>query len=174
VITPTIIRSYPDPPRCPVFSHQWLIREAARATSAAPTYFPPLNLGDGYSFKDAGAFGFNNPTSLVLKEAEQIPEFVGRPIGCVVSLGTGLASLARPVGPSDLSPTTDPEITTQHIIGRTLENARKLFRTPREAGGRLRQLRDDLVATATNTEVTHHSVFWDLFGFVPFQRKFLI
>ena len=148
-------------------SHQWLIREAARATSAAPTYFPPLNLGSGYTFVDAGAFGFNNPTTLVLKEAELIPEFAGRSIGCVVSIGTGLASLARAVGPSTLNPINDLDITTQTIIQRTLQNAKKLFKTPREAYDRLKQLRDDLVATATNTETTHHSVFWDLHGFVP-------
>ena len=169
VITPTIIRSYPDPPRSTVFSHEWLIREAARATSAAPTYFPPLNLGNGYTFVDAGAFGFNNPTSLMLKEAEQIPEFAGRSIGCVVSIGTGLASLARAVGPTSLNSTPDPDITTQRIVQRTLQNAKKLFKTPREAYDRLKRLRDDLIATATNTEATHHSVFWDLRGCVILQ-----
>jgi Patatin-like phospholipase len=176
VITPTIIRSYPDPPRSTVFSHQWLIREAARATSAAPTYFPPLNLGNGYTFKDAGAFGFNNPTSLVLKEAEQIPEFDGRSIGCVVSIGTGLANLARAVGPSNSNTIADPDITTQpgQIIQRTLLNAKKLFKTPSEAYDRLKRLRDDLVATATNTETTHHSVYWDLRGCVPSQSTSLI
>ena len=167
VITPTIIQSYPDPPRSTVFSYQWLVREAARATSAVPTYFPPLNLGSGYTFKDAGAFGFNNPTSLVLKEAGQIPEFDGWPIGCLVSIGTGLASLARAVGPSNLNTIVDPNITTQPIIQRTLQNAKKLFKTPSEAYDRLKRLRDDLVATATNTETTHHSVYWDLRGCVP-------
>ena len=158
-----------------MFSHRWLIQEAARATSAAPTYFPPLNLGSGYTFKDSGAFGFNNPAALVLKEAEQIPEFYGRTIGCVVSLGTGLASLARPVGPVSYSIVeSDARMQGTRIIQRTLESAKSLFRTPSEAYDRLKQLKDDLVATATNAEATHHSLFWTLRECVNFPSACLI
>ena len=112
----------------------------------------------------------------MLKEAEQIPEFNGRSIGCVVSIGTGLANLARAVGPSNSNTIADPDITTQpgQIIQRTLLNAKKLFKTPSEAYDRLKRLRDDLVATATNTETTHHSVYWDLRGCVPSQSTSLI
>lgn len=169
VRTPTIIRSYSDPPQSAIFSHEWLIHEAARATSAAPTYFPPLNLGGGYTFIDAGAFGFNNPTSIVLEEAELIPEFSGRSIGCVVSLGTGLASLARATGPSKGSNSNLISDAEQRFSQRTLENAKFFFRTPREALVRLKQLKDDLVATATNTGTVDNIVFKDLRRCVPFQ-----
>lgn len=139
-----------------------MVWEAARATSAAPAYFPPLNLSGGYSFKDAGAFAFNNPTSLVLKEAELIPEFNGRPIGCVVSLGTGLTSLARPMGPSSYESANAGDTKARNLVTRTLDNAKKFVNTPNAAYDRLKQLKDDLVAVATNTEVTHHSAFWNL------------
>jgi hypothetical protein len=139
-----------------------LIREAARATSAAPSYFPPLHLNGGYSFKDAGAFGFNNPTSIVLKEAERVPEFNGRPIGCVVSLGTGLTSLARLAGPLSFESTSAGDGKAQKLVTLTLDNAKKFFKTPNMAYDRLKQFKDDLVAVATNTEVTHHSVFGNL------------
>lgn len=158
MVIPTILRSYRDPPRATVSSRRWLIREAARATSAAPAYFPPLDLGRGYIFKDAGAFGFNNPTSLVLNEAQQIPEFNGRIIGCVVSLGTGLTMLARKTGPT-FTLTNESERKAQQLMTRASENAKKMFRAPQVAYDRLKQLKDDLVATATNTEVTHNSVF---------------
>ncbi|KAG6373271.1 acyl transferase/acyl hydrolase/lysophospholipase [Boletus reticuloceps] len=71
----------------------WTIREAARATSATPMYFAPLEIGS-QAFQDAAASGFNNPTLEVLAEAalrwsREEPEFV------VISLGTGLTSLLR-------------------------------------------------------------------------------
>jgi hypothetical protein len=172
VATPTILRSYPDPPQRPAASREWLIREAARATSAAPTYFPPLDVGGGYKFVDAGAFGFNNPTSLVLREAEQIPEFRGRRIGCIVSLGTGLVMFARPVGPS-LSSANEVDSKAQRLV----ENAKKTFKAPKVAYDRLKKLTDDLVSVATNTEQSHHSFYWatceydDFSEFVPYQTN---
>jgi hypothetical protein len=164
VIAPTILRTYPDPPQSTMSSHKWLIKEAARATSAAPTYFPPFDLGGGYVFKDAGAFGFNNPASLVLKEAEQIPQFRGRSVGCVLSLGTGLAMLARPNGPSNILSTSEADKNANLLVERALANAKKLFKTPNTAYRSLTQLTGDLVNVATNTEVTHNSVYWTTRG----------
>jgi predicted acylesterase/phospholipase RssA len=64
------------------------IWEACRATSAAPTYFPRMKIGD-CEYVDGG-LGFNNPVLLLLAEAAS---FFGkaRPIGCLVTLGTGMA-----------------------------------------------------------------------------------
>lgn len=59
------------------------IWEAARATSAAPTFFSPIKIGD--TMYGDGGTGYNNPTSEAIAEAISI-----RPIGCVVSIGTGL------------------------------------------------------------------------------------
>ncbi|KAI1094217.1 hypothetical protein F5B19DRAFT_490645 [Rostrohypoxylon terebratum] len=69
------------------------IWEAARATSAAATFFDPITIGR-QTFVD-GATGNNNPIRQVLDEAKLIwPGAVslGR-IQCIVSVGTGVPSL---------------------------------------------------------------------------------
>ncbi|EGS18081.1 uncharacterized protein CTHT_0060960 [Thermochaetoides thermophila DSM 1495] len=66
------------------------IWQAARATTAASIYFKPEVLGNGKEdqpFIDA-AIGANNPVEYLLKEA--VRHFgSGKPLGCVVSIGTG-------------------------------------------------------------------------------------
>ena len=62
------------------------IWEAARATSAAPTFFEPISIG-GILYADAGT-GWNNPTIEAIAEAHKI--WPNRPIGCLLSIGTGL------------------------------------------------------------------------------------
>jgi hypothetical protein len=78
------------------------IWEAARATTAASTFFKPQILGKGPSARpyiDA-AIGVNNPVEYLLPEA--VKEFgSGRRFGCVVSIGTGTRGdvrLERSVG----------------------------------------------------------------------------
>lgn len=68
------------------FAFPGLIWEAARATSAAPTFFEPIVI-DGEIFGDGGV-GWNNPTEEAIAEARQV--WPNRPIGCLVSIGTGL------------------------------------------------------------------------------------
>ena len=65
---------------------QGRIWEVARATSAAPTFFSPIYIGD-VRYGDGGT-GWNNPTKEAIAEAHNI--WPNRPIGCVVSIGTGL------------------------------------------------------------------------------------
>jgi len=62
------------------------IWEAARATSAAPTFFESIEIGRAQPFIDGG-LGWNNPSRLVLDEANAL--FGARPIGCLVSIGAG-------------------------------------------------------------------------------------
>jgi len=63
--------------------------EAARATSAAPTFFRPINIkppNPGIDWVDGG-LGYNNPAQLAHDEAERIwPDSTSC---CLVSLGTG-------------------------------------------------------------------------------------
>jgi len=66
------------------------IWEAARATSAAPTFFKHIKIGNKQPFIDGG-LGCNNPTKLVLDEAKVV--FPSRQIGCLVSIGTGQAEI---------------------------------------------------------------------------------
>ncbi|KAJ1307827.1 hypothetical protein OPQ81_001909 [Rhizoctonia solani] len=67
------------------------IWEAGRATSAAPSYFPPIKLKDEHgqlrSYIDGG-LGYNNPSKELLNEAREVfgP---GHTIGCFLSIGTG-------------------------------------------------------------------------------------
>ncbi|PPQ86546.1 hypothetical protein CVT25_007204 [Psilocybe cyanescens] len=63
------------------------IWEAARATSAAPTYFPRIQLDD-YEYVDGGV-GFNNPVLLLMGEARLHFGFA-RPFECLVTIGTGM------------------------------------------------------------------------------------
>jgi len=62
------------------------IWEAARATSAAPTFFERIEIGRKQPFIDGG-LGRNNPSQVVLDEAKAL--FGARKIGCLVSIGTG-------------------------------------------------------------------------------------
>lgn len=64
----------------------YLMRDVARATSAAPTYFPPLLAGEEV-LVDGGVLA-NNPTMCALAEWKKLSEDLdARPI--VVSIGTG-------------------------------------------------------------------------------------
>ncbi|KAG9047584.1 hypothetical protein FS837_001900 [Tulasnella sp. UAMH 9824] len=62
------------------------IWEAARATFCTPSLFPDVQV-DGIYYSDGG-MGYNNPTKLVLQEAQSLwgPD---QEIGCLLSLGTG-------------------------------------------------------------------------------------
>ena len=62
------------------------VLQAARATTAAPTYFPPEEIEDD-QYVDGG-IGYNNPAEEALREARRI--WPTREIGCLVSVGTGL------------------------------------------------------------------------------------
>ena len=66
------------------------IWEAARATSAAPTFFKRIRIGDPgleEDFVDAGV-GCNNPVRYLIQEAER--EFgPDKQVACIVSIGTG-------------------------------------------------------------------------------------
>jgi hypothetical protein len=67
-----------------------MIWQAARATTAASSFFKPQKLGSGPTAQDYidAAIGVNNPVEYLLKEA--VDEFgSGRRLGCVVSIGTG-------------------------------------------------------------------------------------
>lgn len=71
---------------------------AARATTAAPTYFAPIRAEDKL-FQD-GALLANNPTHVALHEATRI--FANREVGVVVSVGTGRCPWESDLGTSTL------------------------------------------------------------------------
>lgn len=61
------------------------IRDALRAATAAPTLFTPITLRN--QLLCDGALISNNPTAVAIHEAAAL--FPGRPLECVVSVGTG-------------------------------------------------------------------------------------
>ena len=88
---PEIFRSYPTVGRDSIKCEIW---EAARATSAAPTFFKEVKIriegGTTLHFVDGG-LKCNNPVDIVMEEAEKL--FGGdQSVGCIVSLGSGLKS----------------------------------------------------------------------------------
>jgi hypothetical protein len=82
--SPVLMRTYNNLPSTEAF--EATIWQAARATSAAPTFFKPITIND-VRYADGGT-GYNNPTQLAIDEAYAIWE--NRPIGCLISIGTGL------------------------------------------------------------------------------------
>ncbi|KAJ7434403.1 hypothetical protein FB451DRAFT_289523 [Mycena latifolia] len=83
---PELFRSY-DTPEEPAFDCK--IWEAARATSATPGLFKPMEIGSGGVRPRyiGGCVGHNNPTSLVVAEARHI--YPSQPVVLVVSIGSG-------------------------------------------------------------------------------------
>ncbi|KAI9685284.1 MAG: hypothetical protein M1822_004657 [Bathelium mastoideum] len=71
--------------------HTTKIWEALRATSAAPTFFEEISFGKPQMTYLDGGVGFNNPCAEVDYAAKSLWE--GRPIGCIVSVGTGLQTI---------------------------------------------------------------------------------
>ncbi|KIW04623.1 uncharacterized protein PV09_04370 [Verruconis gallopava] len=98
--TPQLLRSYvaphdgPQPP-CTIW-------QAARATSAAPTYFKPIDIGGDPPTRCVdGGMKFNNPSIHALNEARDYwgkrrrldPAVCG--VGLFLSIGTGMAKVNR-------------------------------------------------------------------------------
>ncbi|KAF8573609.1 FabD/lysophospholipase-like protein [Ramaria rubella] len=83
---PRLFRTYETPKYATFNCTIW---EAARATSAAPTFFKRIVIGPPGSSEHYidGGIGCNNPIKQVLEEAEVI--FPGRKVACIISIGTG-------------------------------------------------------------------------------------
>jgi len=85
---PRLFRTYRVPKNQ---SFDCTIWEAARATTAAPTFFKAIEIGGPGSkerFIDGG-LGRNNPIGQVFEEAELV--FPDRHVACAISIGTGQA-----------------------------------------------------------------------------------
>lgn len=91
--TPRLFRTYTvrenQSPNCTIW-------EAARATSAAPTFFKRISIGEGglkEEFIDGG-LGCNNPVKQLLQEAgSQFNR--NQHVACIVNIGTGQANTIK-------------------------------------------------------------------------------
>jgi patatin-like phospholipase/acyl hydrolase len=94
--------NYPD-----FIGQNELISNVALATSAAPIYFPALNL-NGHVYIDGGVYD-NNPADFGRTLAQMIKPTATRT--CILSLGTGLGEEGfDPGNPSIADPRVDPQI----------------------------------------------------------------
>ena len=106
------------------------IWEAARATSAAPTFFKRIVIGQNKQPYIDGGLGCNNPSQLILNEARALFG-AARHIGCLVSIGTGQAKVTdikkpgffQQILPTDVIDalkkiTTDCDTTHQEMLRR--------------------------------------------------------
>jgi predicted acylesterase/phospholipase RssA len=83
-----LLRSYKNPRMSNFLYDECRVWEACRATSAATTFFEPIQIGKyGQKFVD-GAVRYNNPIQLVAREAEHL--WPGRD-QLILSIGTGSA-----------------------------------------------------------------------------------
>jgi predicted acylesterase/phospholipase RssA len=80
--------SWNDIDDCPIW-------QSCRATSAAPTLFPPMVIGKPPTAFVDGGLGYNNPIWPLVDEARHI--WPNRDIGCLVSIGTGML-VSRDIG----------------------------------------------------------------------------
>ena len=81
----TLLRSYMSPTS---EGHECTIWQAARATSAAPTYFSPIQFGNPPAKYCDGGMRNNNPINQALWEAQAIWG-TNADIHCILSIGTG-------------------------------------------------------------------------------------
>ncbi|KAJ7077531.1 FabD/lysophospholipase-like protein [Mycena belliarum] len=121
-----LFRTYDSPNEPAATCAIW---QAARATSAAPTFFKRIELGKPPQPFIDGGLGRNNPTSALLDEAKVV--FPNRRIACVVSIGTGQLkgpTIPKPSGIQRFFPTdvveamikiaTECETTHEEIVKR--------------------------------------------------------
>jgi len=73
------------------------IWQACRATSAAPTFFPPMEIGRPPIAYVDGGLGYNTPIRALLDESSHI--WPDKTIGCILSVGTGVP-VSRDIGPT--------------------------------------------------------------------------
>ena len=69
------------------------IWQAARATSAAPLYFPSVRFGKPPANYVDGGLNYNNPVRSLYDEAKHIWGKSRREIKCIISIGTGVPPL---------------------------------------------------------------------------------
>jgi predicted acylesterase/phospholipase RssA len=111
--------------------------EAARATTAAPLFFEPVELTASKTTFSDGAVRANNPIDQLASEARRLwPE---RSIGCLVSLGTGIKGIKgfdpkksrlHEVLQSLAEITTDAH--TKHLDFRDTEEGKRLRKKPQK------------------------------------------
>ncbi|KAH7304220.1 acyl transferase/acyl hydrolase/lysophospholipase [Rhexocercosporidium sp. MPI-PUGE-AT-0058] len=140
----TNLTSYPSERWPSERLHSVKIWEAARATSAASTFFDPIAVGtDREVFLD-GATGANNPVRQVASEARDVWSLknIGDDLQCFISIGTGVPSVKafgstlKTVVETLKDMSTETERTAESFLQEhtDLDSDRRLFRFNVEQG----------------------------------------
>jgi Patatin-like phospholipase len=167
---PTIFRSYPvrgDPQtRCPIW-------QAARATTAAPTFFMSMSIGNPSIRYIDGGLGHNNPSQLALTEARRI--WGQDSTVYLLSVGTGHQS-ATSIDDTKLEKDMDTQITLFNKIKSSLPDLglkvpgwKTAKNIPRGTLALLK-MANALSNIATNTEIVHDQIQGSANGKFPYFR----
>lgn len=137
------------------------LSEALRATTAAPVYFDAFVDSGGEAFCD-GSVLMNNPTSVAIHEARYLwPE---RPLGVVVSVGTGSFSMDTEAKHSSTAAVLK-KAERVHVSNGADQNAHVDAGSPdeRRRGSMALRVARAVLESATDTESIHHTLE-DLLG----------
>jgi len=155
---PTILRSYNVEG---VSRSKCAIWEAARATSATPSFFKPMTINNPpppITYVDGG-LGYNNPSQLALVEAQRI--WKNKNV-CLVSIGTGQQSAASVVTESQLENNLDSQRSFFKVVQSSLSalasNNIPYWKTAKNIPPgilALLKMAGGLTSIVTNTEAVH-------------------
>lgn len=148
------------------------IWQAARATSAAPSFLDPIHIeipAPGGWYLDGG-LRYNNPSQLALEEAKRIWPRVKR--FCLVSIGTGRQSNVEFVNIKDVEP---PKQKTKSTISRMLMKVpgSSVIRTVKNAPGGAKELINigrACVEMSTTSAPVHEATVRAANGTDPYTR----
>ena len=168
---PTIFRSYivqGEPrTRCPIW-------EAARATTAAPTFFKSMSIGTPPIQYVDGGLGANNPSRLALRECRSIwgPDTKV----CLLSIGTGHQRATSVVNESQLETNFETQQSMFQAIrsSLSLEASRiPVWKTAKNIPAgvlALLKMANALQSVATDTESIHETLQSEAEGKFPYFR----
>lgn len=136
---PTVLTSYASGRWSVDLLDSVTIWQAARATSAATSFFTPIQIGRFHETFLDGATGANNPINVVWNEAQEIwkpTNNLDKHIQCLISIGTGEPNVAdfggslKSIIGTLKSMATETERTAEEFIRRntTLHSNRRYFR----------------------------------------------
>ena len=119
-------------------NYKCTIWEAASATAAAPMFFEAVKFKSGGETWCDGGLHRNNPINVALAERELETDWKDKPIGCVLSLGTGAPQIKEVSGnlakflKGSIEIMTDAEKIADEFaiskVGRELADSRRYFR----------------------------------------------
>lgn len=170
---PAIFRSYSvdGEPRT-----KCAIWQAARATTAAPTFFKPMEIDNPrppIRYVDGG-LGNNNPSQLALAECRRI--WGAEAKVCLVSIGTGHQSATSIVDEARLETNLDTQKSMFKLVESSLSSAASKIPAWRKAANippgvlSLLKMTNALTAIATNSEGVHNILQYEAFQKFPYFR----